>query len=188
MVAMAFCIAIHPEVQALDARLREKGGFAICDMDDVYVVGPPDVVFSAVANFAEEVRAIGLELVPRKSICYSPALRQQLDVLLLASPTGLLAATRAAKRSPACRRDGRLSPTGRLCSGSRSQRQRPGSATSWAPAQPPQQPSATVGGKCKPWSEWQPRAPSQYLALPSPACAPYVGQLLGNGRRRQPLP
>jgi len=28
----------------------------------------------------------------------------------------------------------------------------------------------------------------RYLALPSPACAPYVGQLLGNGRRRQPLP
>jgi len=27
----------------------------------------------------------------------------------------------------------------------------------------------------------------RYLALPSPACAPYVGQLLGNGRRRQPL-
>ena len=80
LAAMAFCIAIHPEVLRLDERLRETGGFVICDMDDVYAVGAPDTVFQAVAGFAEDVRAIGLELVPRKSICYSPRLREQLEV------------------------------------------------------------------------------------------------------------
>ena len=80
LAAMAFCIAIHPEVLRLDERLRETGGFVICDMDDVYAVGAPDTVFQAVAGFATDVRAIGLELVPRKSICYSPRLREQLEV------------------------------------------------------------------------------------------------------------
>ena len=71
--APGFCVAIHPEVVALDASLRSAGGGAWFCMDDGYAVGPAAVVFPAVMRFAEAVRE-ALRLVVRvdKLSCFSP--------------------------------------------------------------------------------------------------------------------
>ena len=61
--SLAFCVAIHPEVRALDAELAVYGGCARFIMDDGYACGPPSVVFAAVARFGARVRAaLGLVL------------------------------------------------------------------------------------------------------------------------------
>ena len=49
--SMAFCVAIHPELVALDEELRPFGGFARAFMDDGYAAGPPSEVFAAVQRF-----------------------------------------------------------------------------------------------------------------------------------------
>ena len=68
-----FCLAIHPEVVALDRELRPWGGFARFLMDDGYAVGPAHVVFPAVERFMTRVGdALDLEGVPAKSSCFSP--------------------------------------------------------------------------------------------------------------------
>ena len=51
-MSMAFCIAIQPELAALDAELRPYGGCARGCMDDVYAAAPAHVVFPAVLRFA----------------------------------------------------------------------------------------------------------------------------------------
>eukprot|EP00966_Prymnesium_polylepis_P027664 639466-Prymnesium_polylepis.1 len=38
--SLAFCVAIHPEVRALDAELAVHGGCARFIMDDGYACGP----------------------------------------------------------------------------------------------------------------------------------------------------
>jgi len=73
LASSGFCVGIHPEVLDLDADVGRYGGAAKFDMDDGYVIGPPDAVFPAVARFALQVRAVGLELQISKCECYSPA-------------------------------------------------------------------------------------------------------------------
>ena len=72
LASAGFCVAIHPEVKALDAELALHGGAAKFDMDDGYAAGPPGVVFPAVERFAAAVRESGLELQIDKSNCFSP--------------------------------------------------------------------------------------------------------------------
>eukprot|EP00973_Karenia_brevis_P071728 9967661-Karenia_brevis.AAC.1 len=40
-------------------------------MDDGYAIGPPAIVFQAVANFASAISALGLELRLDKCKCFS---------------------------------------------------------------------------------------------------------------------
>ena len=44
----AFCVGIHPEMVTLDGALRDEGGGAWGDMDDIYAVGPAAHVFPAI--------------------------------------------------------------------------------------------------------------------------------------------
>ena len=52
--------------------MGRHGGAARLDMDDGYVLGPPEAVFPAVRRFADRVRAVGLELQVSKCACHSP--------------------------------------------------------------------------------------------------------------------
>lgn len=68
----AFCVAIHPELRALDAELTPFGGNARAIMDDIYATGPKEVVFAAVANLIAAVRASAdLRIAPAKLACFS---------------------------------------------------------------------------------------------------------------------
>ena len=70
----AFCVGIHPEVVTLDGALRDEGGGAWGDMDDIYAVGPAAHVFPAIEAFSREVRDnLGLVLRPEKLECFSPS-------------------------------------------------------------------------------------------------------------------
>ena len=53
--SLVFCIAIQPEVEALDAELVPYGGAARFIMDDGLVIGPPEVVFAAIERFAQRI-------------------------------------------------------------------------------------------------------------------------------------
>lgn len=66
-----FAILIQPNLRSLDAELRIYDGYARAIMDDVYAVGPAEVVFAAVARFARGLREVGLELQVGKTSCYS---------------------------------------------------------------------------------------------------------------------
>ena len=68
-----FCVGLHPEIKVLDAEVAVAGGAARFDMDDGYVVGPPEAVFPAVLRFSDNIRDLGLELQLEKCECYSPA-------------------------------------------------------------------------------------------------------------------
>ena len=66
------CVAIQPEVIELDKRLAAAGGLARAGCDDVFAVGPPDVVFTAVECFAERVeRECGLVWQKSKTEVFS---------------------------------------------------------------------------------------------------------------------
>ena len=70
----AFCIAIQPELADLDAELAAAGGCARAIMDDVYAVGPAEVVFPAVTRFATALRLLtSPEIQSGKSACWSLA-------------------------------------------------------------------------------------------------------------------
>lgn len=70
--SVAFAVALHPELCALDAELRATGGFARAIMDDVYACGPASMVFAAIDRFAEAVeQMLGMELQMGKLECYS---------------------------------------------------------------------------------------------------------------------
>ncbi len=71
LASRGFCAAIHPDVVALDTRLAASGGAAKFDMDDGYAIGPPEVVFEAVADFAIAIADSGLELRIQKCRCFS---------------------------------------------------------------------------------------------------------------------
>ncbi|EOD35792.1 hypothetical protein EMIHUDRAFT_227351 [Emiliania huxleyi CCMP1516] len=69
----AFCIAIQPELAALDAELRPFGGGAWAEMDDIFALGPAAAVFPAVKRFGEAVKAsLNLEMQVSKLECFSP--------------------------------------------------------------------------------------------------------------------
>ena len=73
LASLAFAVAMHPELVALDRELASVGGCARAIMDDVYAVGPASAVFSAIERFAESLEQMtGLEMVQRKLGCYSP--------------------------------------------------------------------------------------------------------------------
>ena len=58
-----FCIPMHPYVRRMDAALAAGGGLAKFGMDDGYGVGPPGIVFPALAEFEKDVQEhCGLEL------------------------------------------------------------------------------------------------------------------------------
>ena len=50
-----FCVGLQPSLVKLDRDCREGGGSAIGGADDIYAVGPAEVVLAAVASFKEEV-------------------------------------------------------------------------------------------------------------------------------------
>ena len=50
-----FCLAWHPHIRALDRRLSAVGGAARAGADDLFIIGPPDVVFQAMEEFWQEV-------------------------------------------------------------------------------------------------------------------------------------
>jgi len=65
-VSAAFCAAIHPALVRLDAKLAVAGGASRAIMDDVYAVGEPKAVFAAVADFENEIGALGSDLCRHK--------------------------------------------------------------------------------------------------------------------------
>ena len=72
LASLVFCVAIHPEVVALDAELAEYGGAARFIMDDGLAIGPPQIVFAAIERFARRLRAsLGLVMKPSAYGCYS---------------------------------------------------------------------------------------------------------------------
>ena len=73
IMTTAFCVAIQPELIALDAELQPFEGGARAIMDDCYAYGPPSVVFPALARFARRLRdATDLEMQQAKYACWSP--------------------------------------------------------------------------------------------------------------------
>ena len=67
-----FCVAIHPMVRRLDGAVKAAGGLARFGMDDGYVVGPKEIVFREVQQFALEVREqCSLELEWSKTEVFS---------------------------------------------------------------------------------------------------------------------
>jgi hypothetical protein len=71
--SMTFCVAIHPELRALDEELACYGGMARGIMDDVYAIGPAHAVFPALQRFADRLRdATGVEMQQAKYACWSP--------------------------------------------------------------------------------------------------------------------
>ena len=53
--AAYFSVAWHPQLRILDAELAAVGGAARAGMDDLYCVGPPEILFQAVERFWSEV-------------------------------------------------------------------------------------------------------------------------------------
>ena len=50
-----FCAAWHPQIRELDRVIAQAGGAARAGMDDLFVVGPADIVFPALEVFWHEV-------------------------------------------------------------------------------------------------------------------------------------
>jgi hypothetical protein len=87
-------VAIHPELVELDAQLKSFGEVARAIMDDIYAVGPADVVFAAVARFRDRVAAsLDLRIAPSKLGCYSieAELDNHLGRIALGAPIGTIA-------------------------------------------------------------------------------------------------
>ena len=69
-----FCIGIHDELVALDAEVAPFGGAARAVMDDVYVAGPPAIVFPAIQRFMDSLREFAdLEVQIGKLACIGGA-------------------------------------------------------------------------------------------------------------------
>ena len=63
-----FCLAWHPEIRELDRQIAAVGGAVKAGMDDLFIVGPPDVLFPAMLQFWEEVTvSCNLQLEPSKT-------------------------------------------------------------------------------------------------------------------------
>ena len=52
-----FCVAWHPQIRDLDREVSVVGGAARACMDDLFVVGPPSVVFPALERFWQDIEA-----------------------------------------------------------------------------------------------------------------------------------
>ena len=64
-------IGFHPSLKQLDRDCSEGGGMARAGHDDVYAMGPEDVVLPAVQRFADEIlQRCGLRLQWSKSKVY----------------------------------------------------------------------------------------------------------------------
>ena len=50
-----FCVAWHPHIRVLDRELAAVGGAVKAGMDDIFVIGPPDVLFPAMERFWQAV-------------------------------------------------------------------------------------------------------------------------------------
>ena len=62
-----FCLAIHKFIRKLDAAIAVGGGMTKAGCDDVFPVGPADLVFPALIEFEREVKEkCGLELQRHK--------------------------------------------------------------------------------------------------------------------------
>ncbi len=69
----AFSYTIHGKVKAADAKLAMYGGCARFSMDDGYMVGPREVIFTVVAEFAAGVKEdCGCELNVKKCLMCNP--------------------------------------------------------------------------------------------------------------------
>ena len=77
--APGFCIAITPELAALDSELGAVEGMARAGLDDTYAVGQPEIVFSAIRRFKDALREnFELELREDKSAYYIDSLALEL--------------------------------------------------------------------------------------------------------------
>ena len=68
-----FALTIHDDATRLDSAVAAGGGAARFISDDGMVWGPPELVWPAVARFTADLGALGLTVVPRKGLCYSPS-------------------------------------------------------------------------------------------------------------------
>ena len=67
-----FCIAIQPDVVAVDQLLQQHGGCARFGWDDGYLMGPPEETFAALEKFSESVQqSTGLVLQRTKTEVFS---------------------------------------------------------------------------------------------------------------------
>ena len=67
-----FSVAWHPQLRELDAKVAAVGGAARAGMDDLYVCGPPEVVYPAVEVFwAEVLEVCQLQLERSKTEIFS---------------------------------------------------------------------------------------------------------------------
>ena len=67
-----FSFTIHDRVKEADMRLVELGGCARFGMDDGYMIGPPELVFEVLAEFAARIKEdSGCELNVSKCRMYS---------------------------------------------------------------------------------------------------------------------
>ena len=67
-----FAVGMHKHVRALDAKLAAHGGSARFGNDDGYATGPPEVLFSSLEEFQEDVREhCGLVLQRSKTEVFS---------------------------------------------------------------------------------------------------------------------
>jgi hypothetical protein len=68
----AFVFTIQPWVREAEKRLAAVGGCARFEMDVGYMVGPREVIFGVLEDFAKEIReGTGCELVARKCKMFS---------------------------------------------------------------------------------------------------------------------
>ena len=51
-----FCVAWQPQIRRLDAELSAVGGAAKAGMDDLFAIGPPEVVFPALERFCQDIK------------------------------------------------------------------------------------------------------------------------------------
>ena len=56
MAGAYFCVAWHPYIRVLDTELAEGEGAAKLGMDDLFAIGPPDVVFPALERFKQSIQ------------------------------------------------------------------------------------------------------------------------------------
>ena len=56
MAGSWFCVAWQPQIRRLDAELSAVGGAAKAGMDDLFAIGPPEVVFPALERFCQDIK------------------------------------------------------------------------------------------------------------------------------------
>ena len=51
-----FCVGLHRDVRELKTELATEGGTSLFGNDDGYLLGPPDIVFTALENFSRRIQ------------------------------------------------------------------------------------------------------------------------------------